>query len=243
LKLALVLLLTTPLVAQETLQARSNLVILDVTVTDHNHNPVHNLQAIDFTLKENGTPQTIKSFEEHAPTPPTPVPEQKPLPPGVFTNYTPIPPTSPVSIILIDHLNTPTQDQQTLHGELVAFVQKLKPGTPVAIFTLNTQIVLLQGFTTDPKLLLDAIDSKQALPRPFALLNDSMAASNVSAHTTAITTYNKDPQPLVEMSQITQIRLADTGVPGLLCTSSRERDWTKRSGRWRRARSIQLNRL
>jgi alpha-L-arabinofuranosidase len=34
-----------------------------------------------------------------------------------------------------------------------------------------------------------------------------------------------------------------SGVPGLFCTSSDERDWTKRSGRWRRARSIHLNRL
>jgi hypothetical protein len=34
-----------------------------------------------------------------------------------------------------------------------------------------------------------------------------------------------------------------TGVPGLFCTSSNERDWTKRSGRWRRERSIRLSRL
>src|ERR1019366_6874813 len=33
------------------------------------------------------------------------------------------------------------------------------------------------------------------------------------------------------------------GVPGHFCTSSNERDWTKRSGRWRRARSIHLSRL
>jgi FMN-dependent NADH-azoreductase len=33
------------------------------------------------------------------------------------------------------------------------------------------------------------------------------------------------------------------GVPGLLCTSSHERDWTKRSGRWPKERSIPLNRL
>jgi hypothetical protein len=31
--------------------------------------------------------------------------------------------------------------------------------------------------------------------------------------------------------------------PGLFCTSSDERDWTMRSGIWRRARSIPLNRL
>jgi putative transposase len=38
-------------------------------------------------------------------------------------------------------------------------------------------------------------------------------------------------------------KLVGSGVPGLLCTSSSERDWTQRSGRWRRARSILLNRL
>jgi len=34
----------------------------------------------------------------------------------------------------------------------------------------------------------------------------------------------------------------DSGVPGLFCTSSHERDCTKRSGTWRRERSIRLSR-
>src|SRR5712671_1916354 len=34
----------------------------------------------------------------------------------------------------------------------------------------------------------------------------------------------------------------ETGVPGHFCTSSNERDCTRRSGRWRRERSIRLSR-
>ena len=33
------------------------------------------------------------------------------------------------------------------------------------------------------------------------------------------------------------------GVPGLLCTSSDESDWTKRSERWGRGRRIRLSRF
>src|SRR5580698_9773442 len=70
------------------LQARTQLVIVDVVVTDNKQNPVHNLTASDFTVLENNVPEHIKSFEEHStanaakPEPPLV------LPPGNFTNYT-----------------------------------------------------------------------------------------------------------------------------------------------------------
>ncbi|MDR3426038.1 hypothetical protein, partial [Silvimonas sp.] len=66
-----------------TIQANANLVVVDVVATDSRHNPVHNLTAADFTVLENGHPQTIKTFEEHSPAEATaPLPAPPKLPPG-----------------------------------------------------------------------------------------------------------------------------------------------------------------
>src|ERR1039458_9318823 len=48
-----------------TLNARADLVVVDVVVTDDGHNPVHGLKASDFTLIEDKVTQQIGSFEEH----------------------------------------------------------------------------------------------------------------------------------------------------------------------------------
>ena len=72
-----------------TIQANANLVVVDVVVTDAQHNPVHKLSAADFTVLESGHAQTIKTFEEHVSDPAaSQLPPLPKLPPGTFTNYT-----------------------------------------------------------------------------------------------------------------------------------------------------------
>src|ERR1039458_5203466 len=48
-----------------TIQANTNLVVVDVVVSDAQHNPVHKLTKADFTVVESGHAQAIKTFEEH----------------------------------------------------------------------------------------------------------------------------------------------------------------------------------
>src|SRR4051794_20426895 len=48
-----------------TLHVNSNIVLLDIVVTDHKHQPVHGLTADDFTLVEDGKPQKLDRVEEH----------------------------------------------------------------------------------------------------------------------------------------------------------------------------------
>ena len=48
------------------LHANADLVLVDVTVNDARQNPVQHLTAADFTVLEDGKPQTVKVFEEHA---------------------------------------------------------------------------------------------------------------------------------------------------------------------------------
>jgi len=150
---------------QYTLRARVPLTILDVVVTDAHGRPVHGLKQSDFTILEDGREMHPNTFEEHtadqtiavapAPTAPT-------LPPNTFTNVTPAPPKSlPINILLIDNLNTPTSVQQIVRHEMLAFVDKLPPGAPVAVFGMNTRIFVLQGITTDRELLKAAINDKK----------------------------------------------------------------------------------
>ena len=95
--------------AQYTMSVTSQLVVVDVTVTDKHGKPLHGLKAGDFVLNENGQPQQVRSFEEHtglSDQDAAKVPAQPKLPPGDFTNFVATPPNGALDIILIDRLNT-----------------------------------------------------------------------------------------------------------------------------------------
>jgi VWFA-related protein len=130
---------------------------VDVVVTDSSHKPVHGLTGADFTVMENGVRQKVRNFEEHSTLTPPPAPPA-PLPAGVFTNQPVVPPGGAVTILLLDSLNTPINDQVYLHQQLMAYLKSAKPGQRIAIFGLSDHLVLLQGFDTDPAVLLKAME-------------------------------------------------------------------------------------
>ena len=55
-----------------TIRTSSDLVVVDVVASDSQQNPVHKLTAADFTLLEDGKPQTVKSSRNMRPTHPRP---------------------------------------------------------------------------------------------------------------------------------------------------------------------------
>jgi len=161
--------------AVPTIQAKAQLVIVDVVVKDSHQNPIHTLKPADFTLLESNQPQQIKYFEEHTALSPAETAQFPPLPkmpPGVFTNYTPVPDNGPINILLLDTLNTPMTDQAFVRDQLRKYLKSAPPGTRIAIFGLTTRLLLLQGFTSDPELLKTAIDRKRAQASP--LLDDAV---------------------------------------------------------------------
>src|SRR5262245_55791357 len=67
-------------------------VLMDVTVTDASGHPVTGLTASDFTISEEGAPQTLKRIREHQPMTAAEVAKMHSapaLPVNTFTNYTP----------------------------------------------------------------------------------------------------------------------------------------------------------
>ena len=142
-------------------------VLLDVVVTDQQHHPVTGLSRADFIITEEKQPQTLRHMEEHSTLNAADVAKLKatpPLPPNTFTNFAPVANSNAYTVILLDALNTPLQAQMELRAQLISYLKHMEPGTPIAIFQLDTQMRLIQGFSTDPKVLLAAADSKRDMP-------------------------------------------------------------------------------
>lgn len=160
------------LVQQPTLSITTREVLLDVVVTDKSRHPVTGLKLSDFTITEEGQAQSITHLEEHssltaADLARTPMPQ---LPPNTFTNYNPVPNSNAYTVILLDAMDTPIHAQMFVREQLIAFLKHAQPGTPIAIFQLDSEVRLIQGFSSDPKVLLEAAESKRDMPslrKPF----------------------------------------------------------------------------
>ena len=121
------------------------------------------------------------------------------LPPGTFTDYQPVAPNETLNILLLDSLNTPAADQSYVHNQLVDYIKHAPVGTRIAIFGLSSQLILLQGFSSDPQILKDAINQK-TIPRYSNLLNDP-SGSGVDPVTAAdVVTDPASPPPAVNQT-------------------------------------------
>jgi VWFA-related protein len=160
------------------LHTGTQLVVVDVVVQDKKGNPVHGLTREDFVLTESKKPQTINHFEEHSNQhPPAMGPGLPKLPPGTFTDYTPVPPNGALNILLLDSLNTPMKDQMYVRNQLQEYVKKEPAGTRIAIFGLGSRLYILQGFSSDPQELKDAVDHK-LIARSSSLLDDPVGGGS-----------------------------------------------------------------
>lgn len=152
-----------------TLHSTVREVNLDVVVTDSKGNPVHGLTRNDFSVLDEGNPQTLRGFTEHNGSTAPAEPEFR-LPPNTFTNYVPLGNTNASFVILFDSLDSAVEDQQKAFVAANDFLKDLAPGTSVAIFDLHDRMSLVQGFTTDRQVLLYALKDKRTQPRTSPLL-------------------------------------------------------------------------
>jgi VWFA-related protein len=139
------------------LKASASNVLVDVVVTDAKLKPALGLGKQLFEVLEDGKPQTIDFFEEHTAVP-APEIEASKLPANLYTNLPTALVSDSVNVLLIDKVNTPLQDQARVHQQIIDFLQKMNPGTKIAIFVLRTNLRLLQGFTSDSAQLQTALN-------------------------------------------------------------------------------------
>ncbi len=145
---------------RQVFQANARIVVLDVVVSGKNSHPLSGLDKKAFLVSEDGRPQTITNFEVHAgaqplqATPPV-------LQPNLYTNTPRIQPSDSLTVLVLDSLNTPLDDQSHVRAQMLKYLKKLPTGRRMAIFMLGKQLRLLQGFTDDPALLSAAINTQK----------------------------------------------------------------------------------
>jgi VWFA-related protein len=150
-----------------TLHVAARQVVLDVVVTDSYRHPVKGLSKSDFTLYEDGVPQTLVSFTEHDATEQPPAPPPAPLPPNTFANHAPVTNTTAMTVLLFDTSQLPFTDAAYTRYEVASYIKKIAPGTPICIFDLDQWgLRLIQDFTTDPNTLRQAVESKNNAQKP-----------------------------------------------------------------------------
>jgi VWFA-related protein len=211
-----------------TLKAYSRLTVVDVTVVDGKENPVHGLPATAFTVLEDGKPQPLRSFSEVGKDTPMVTRQLPKLPPHIYTNLQPAPASSAVNLILIDSLNTTPQDQIFVKQETVNYLKSMQPGTRIAIMTLGSSLRLLQGFTSDPEVLIAAVKTRKnrALPSPFddsatddAMatqmdISDSDAAAAIQAFQNQQQSFQNDIKNRMTLEALDQIAAYLSGIKG-----------------------------
>lgn len=142
------------------LKVNSRAVLVDILVTDKSGNPIKGLKQSDFTVLEDGKPQSLSFFEEHTAEDlarRSQKLEFPSLPPNVFSNYSPLPTPPAVNVLLLDALNTPADDQMWLRRSAQHYLKTLKPGTRLAIFVMGMRLSFVEGFSDDPALLSMAL--------------------------------------------------------------------------------------
>ena len=146
-----------------TIRTYSNLVVVDVVVTDSQGNPVHGLKASDFTLTENNKPQTFGTSRSIARCRrrTSRLRRRQSCLPGCLPTSPPAPVNGPVNVLLLDYLNTPLTSQPYARKQLLDYLDNAPPGTRIAIFGLTTQLIMLQGFTSDMAVLKAALNVEE----------------------------------------------------------------------------------
>jgi VWFA-related protein len=141
-----------------TLRVETRLVEVNVVAQDSKGQPVKGLTRDDFKLYDDGREIPVDVFS--AASPKTNAATIS-VPPNTFSNRL-VGETPSATIILLDGLNTNFADQTWAQTEVVRFLKAMRPEDRVAILLLGERLEVLQGFTSDPKLLLQALSRKPA---------------------------------------------------------------------------------
>src|SRR5260221_4424206 len=107
----------TPTEPTSTIHVQSQLVLLDVVVTDSKGNVVTNLNRDDFSVYENGVAQEIRNFE------PLRADDVIPTKPTKDTSGNDNWRNAPLTIFVVDQLNTPFEESAYARQQVERFLK------------------------------------------------------------------------------------------------------------------------
>ncbi|HEY1936310.1 MAG TPA: VWA domain-containing protein [Candidatus Angelobacter sp.] len=164
-----------------TFRANVHLVVLDVVALDDHGRPASDLNRDDFVVMEDGKPQPLKQFERRMSSFAATAESNVPLSPNEYRNV-PAQVPNAVNVILLDMLNSPTQDQGEARRHLISFLRAMPKGRQVALYGLDTKLHLIQNFTGDSDTLIAAAEQAQGKP---SVLRQSTADQNADGEIVA----------------------------------------------------------
>ena len=172
------------------IKSEVRIVLVDVVATQGKGETVGGLHKEDLKVTEDGRPQAISFFEEHAGGKVSAV-ALPPMPPDVYTNYPTIKTTDSINVLLLDSLNTQAADQTFVRPQMAKYLQaalNAPTGARVAIFTLGQKLRMVRGFTADSsdslKALMDPSSGTEAkfepqLASPGRTGNENLACDGI----------------------------------------------------------------
>jgi VWFA-related protein len=180
-----------------TIKVATQLVQVSVVVQDKHGRPITGLKKSDFTVLDNKQRQEIQFFSGEENSAEGKARSQPPLPPNTFTNkvLSTTAGLNNVTVILLDALNTPLLDQSYARDQVIKFLQQIKPGDHIAIYTLGRHLRMMHDFTTDSASLLEMMQKYRGRPtteleaskewndsplQTFLLPRESMAAADTA---------------------------------------------------------------
>lgn len=168
----------------DTIRTVIKLVQVDVVVTDKKGRPVLDLRPEDFQLFDEGKQQHITAFELLRP------PEvgeennksgpNSPLPSNTFSNRPEYRmPEGPPTVILLDLLNTPMTDQVRSRKLVMNYLStQLHDHQRVAVYVLGRRLIRLLDFTSDPKIMHEALNKLRQESSPVDRETSSAGLAN-----------------------------------------------------------------
>ena len=179
-----------------TIRVTTHMVVVDVVVTDKQGKAVAGLHPEDFVVEENGKVQKVSTLTTPAENAPGSPPA---LPPGIYSNRPQYRSSgAPITLMLLDALNTPFTDQAYARRQMLAFVKEhFKPTDRMAVFTLTGPLNVLQDFTSDPQVLYTALQRyrPQTQPLTSAAQPATSAEAGPATPTSTVATLDASSQP------------------------------------------------
>jgi VWFA-related protein len=197
----------------------TRLVQVDVIVKDKSGAPLAGLTAEDFELFEDGKPRSVELFSVEAADAAKPA---EALPPGLFSNRLGTRTARGATVVLIDALNTPGNEQILARGHVAKFLGQLQADDLVAIYVLGSQLRVLHEFSRDTASLLPALErftgatSRELSPTTEANpeTGDAQMEAALANMTAAINEHYGDLRVRRSLDALQAIATRLAGMPG-----------------------------
>ena len=145
------------------LKVKTRLITIDVVATDAHGHAIRDLGREDFQVFDghSGEQKIVRmEFVDLSAGSTALKPAISPLPAGphTYSNVSLARSQVAPTVLLMDALNTGTLNQIHVRRDMLLFLKSLPADTPVAVFLLGHTVRVVQNFTSDPKLLREAVD-------------------------------------------------------------------------------------